>query len=231
MGLIAPLVILAAALAALFLTPPAEPILGMPHGQFASVAIGVTLLAGLGLRGGFFPLARALVSALTWGVMLFALWFGYGHREALSGLLAQALDTLEDEQPAVSANGEVTIRSLAGGAFVVPAKVNDRPVRFVFDTGASTVVLTAEDALRVGLDPNALAFTAEVTTANGAALAAPTRLARIAVGPIVLRNVRALVTRPGVMTESLLGMSFLDQLDSYKVERGKLTLTAKRRAG
>ncbi len=67
----------------------------MPHGQFASVAIGVTLLAGLGLRGGFLPLARALVSALTWGVMLFALWFGYGHREALSGLLAQALDTLE----------------------------------------------------------------------------------------------------------------------------------------
>ena len=82
--------------------------------------------------------------------------------------------------------------------------------------------------MRVGLDASRLDFSADVTTANGAALAAPVRLARVAVGPIVVRNVRALVTRPGAMEESLLGMSFLEQLDSYKVERGRLTLTARR---
>ena len=93
----------------------------------------------------------------------------------------------------------------------------------MFDTGASTVVLTAEDARRIGLDAAGLDFSAEVSTANGSAMAAPTRLARVAVGPIVVRNVRALVTRPGAMRESLLGMSFLEQLQSYGVERGRLT--------
>ena len=59
MGLIAPLAIIAGALAALFLAPPADPILGLSHAEFASAAIGATLLAGLGFRGGLFPLMRA----------------------------------------------------------------------------------------------------------------------------------------------------------------------------
>ena len=41
---------------------------------------------------------------------------------------------------------------------------------------------------------------------------------RVAVGPIVERNVRALVARPGALTTSLLGHTFLDRLDSYLAE-------------
>ena len=42
-----------------------------------------------------------------------------------------------------------------------------------------------------------------------------------------MRNVRALVARPGALEESLLGMSFLERLKSYAVERGRLILTAR----
>ena len=228
MGLIAPLAILAGALAALLLWPAAEPILGLSHRDFAAAATGAAVLAWLAAGGGLFSLLRAFVSAALWGVLIGGLWFGYVNRETLGGVLAEAVDSLTDSEPTVSAAGEVTFRRTLGGSFLVSAKVNDRPVKFVFDTGASTVVLTAEDALRVGLDASRLDFSADVTTANGSALAAPVRLARLAVGPIVVRNVRALVTRPGAMEESLLGISFLEQLDSYKVERGRLTLSAKR---
>ena len=41
-----------------------------------------------------------------------------------------------------------------------------------------------------------------------------------------MRNVRALVVRPGALNESLLGMSFLERLQSYTVERGRLVLRA-----
>jgi aspartyl protease family protein len=58
-------------------------------------------------------------------------------------------------------------------------------------------------------------------------MAAPTHLDSIAVGPIVARNVRALVARPGALQESLIGMSFLERLKSYTVERGRLILRAK----
>jgi aspartyl protease family protein len=58
-------------------------------------------------------------------------------------------------------------------------------------------------------------------------MAAEVRLDQVAVGPIVMRNVSALVARPGALDESLLGMSFLGRLKSYTVERGRLILTAR----
>ena len=63
-----------------------------------------------------------------------------------------------------------------------------------------------------------------VTTANGAATAAPARLDSVAVGPIVVHGVRALVARPGALRQSLLGMTFLERLKSFSVEGGKLIL-------
>jgi aspartyl protease family protein len=97
----------------------------------------------------------------------------------------------------------------------------------LFDTGASVVVLTASDARRAGINAAGLVYDVPVTTANGSAMAAEVRLDEISVGPIVMRKVPALVAKPGVLEESLLGMSFLERLKSYSVERGKLILTAK----
>jgi aspartyl protease family protein len=85
-------------------------------------------------------------------------------------------------------------------------------------------VLRAEDAKRIGVDDAALDFDVGVVTANGAAMAAETRIGEIALGPIVVRNVRALVARPGALDQSLIGMSFLERLQSYAVERGRLIL-------
>ena len=94
---------------------------------------------------------------------------------------------------------------------------------FLFDTGASMVVLAASRRkTRRRRQPAGLTFDVPVTTANGAALAAEVQLNEIAVGPIVMRNVgEALVARqsPGALEESLLGMSFLERLKSYTVER------------
>ena len=50
------------------------------------------------------------------------------------------------------------------------------------------------------------------------------RTLRMTIGPIVVRNVRALVARPGALDQSLIGMSFLERLQSYTVERGRLIL-------
>jgi aspartyl protease family protein len=58
-------------------------------------------------------------------------------------------------------------------------------------------------------------------------MAAETRLGEVAVGPIAARGVRALIAKPGALAESLLGMSFLERLQSYTVERGRLVLRAR----
>ena len=102
-------------------------------------------------------------------------------------------------------------------------------MRFVFDTGASNVVVRAEDAERIGIDTRGLTYNVPVSTANGMAMAAEARIATLAVGNIMERNVRTLVGRPGALRENLLGQSFLERLASYRVENDRLILKGRGR--
>jgi aspartyl protease family protein len=123
----------------------------------------------------------------------------------------------------VETGHRVSFRAREGGHFVVEARVNGTPIRFLVDTGASEVVLTPSDARRIGLNPNALSYTQRYRTANGIGEGAPIRLNRIAVGPIEVEDVRASVNRTE-MGGSLLGMTFLGRLSGYEVRDGVLTL-------
>jgi len=118
----------------------------------------------------------------------------------------------------------VRIRKRLDGHFVARGSVNGASLTMLVDTGASTVVLKPADAARAGIDTARLQFTVPVRTANGTAFAAPIRLRAVDIGPIRIRNVEALVTKPGSLNESLLGMSFLRRLRSYEFSGDFLTL-------
>jgi aspartyl protease family protein len=227
MRVLAPLIILGAALAALLLTPAGTPILGLEHQAFAGAAALAALLVYLlrWTRGS--DIARAAGSLALWAMVLVALTGAYTYRFEAADFLGRVASELLPSEPQVGAGGEVIVNRRLSGEFAVAARVNGTRVTFLFDTGASVVVLTATDARRAGIDTTGLSFDVPVTTANGSALAAETRLDTIAVGPIVMHNLRALVARPGALEESLLGMSFLERLKSYTVERGRLILSAK----
>jgi aspartyl protease family protein len=63
-----------------------------------------------------------------------------------------------------------------------------------------------------------------VQTANGASYAARLKLPQINIGKVAVRNVEALVARPGSLHQSLLGMSFLSRLRSYEFSGDYLEL-------
>ncbi len=227
MRLLLPLVVLAAALAALLLTPAETRIFALDHQGFAGAAGLVALLTYLLTWRRPADYARALGSIAVWAIALVVLTGAYAYRFEAADFLGRVASQLMPSEPQVGQGGEVIVNRRFNGEFAIAAKVNGARVIFLFDTGASVVVLTAADARRAGIDTTGLSFDVPVTTANGAALAADIRLDQIAVGPIIMRNVRALVARPGALEESLLGMSFLERLKSYTVERGRLILTAK----
>ena len=108
------------------------------------------------------------------------------------------------------------------GDFQVAAQVNGARVAMVLDTGASAVVLTQEAAKAAGLPLEVLSYNVNVDTANGRTRAAAVTLDRIAVGEIVERSVPALIAQPGQLRVSLLGMSFLNRLESWEVRGDKL---------
>ena len=122
-----------------------------------------------------------------------------------------------------AAPNRLLYRADGAGHFLIDASVNGAPVRFLLDTGASLVALTPEDARAAGLDPVALSYSAVMSTANGAARAAPTRLRSLRLGQLEIEDVPAVVMeRP--MAVSLLGMSFLDRLQGYSIREGVLSL-------
>jgi aspartyl protease family protein len=109
------------------------------------------------------------------------------------------------------------------GHFWAEADVQGTRVRFLVDTGATTVALTGEDARRLGLDPKALTYDTPVRTANGESRAARVRLASLAVGGARVENVDAMVVPEG-LSASLLGMSYLGRLSSLEATPQALIL-------
>ncbi len=145
-----------------------------------------------------------------------------GDRATLEQLLAFVPASLE-EPPIESAPGAVTLKADARGHFLVAASVNGEKVRFLIDSGASHVVLSAGDAKRLGLQPKDRDFTEIYSTPGGTVRTAPVTLAEVRIGDLVVRNVRASVSALD-MDVSLLGASFLARLRGYEVNRGRLTL-------
>ena len=114
-------------------------------------------------------------------------------------------------------------RADARGHVTVTAMVNGAPVRFLVDTGASRVTLTAEDARAAGIGRGELVFDQRSQTANGLTREAPVTLREIRLEHLSIDNVPAAVNEN--LNVSLLGMSFLKRLKSFGMQDGALTIS------
>jgi clan AA aspartic protease (TIGR02281 family) len=110
------------------------------------------------------------------------------------------------------------------GEFALLAKINGISTPMVVDTGATSVVLTYETAKAIGLPLELLEYDVDVETAGGHTKAARLSLDRLAIGRLVERSVPALVVPNGQMKTNLLGMSFLDRMESWEVRADRLVL-------
>ena len=140
--------------------------------------------------------------------------------------MARASDTISSllRHRATSSGSAVHVPRGQGGEFAVHARINGVATPMVVDTGATSVVLTYETAKAIGLPLELLEYDVDVETAGGHTKAARLTLDRIAIGRLVERSVPALVVPHGQMKTNLLGMSFLDRLESWEVRADKLVL-------
>jgi aspartyl protease family protein len=120
-------------------------------------------------------------------------------------------------KPDVLASRSVIIAPGSGGHFRVAGRIDGRRVNFMVDTGASVIALTARDAVERD-------YAAMVRTANGAMRVAPVELGMVEIDDLEVHNVAAVVLPPGVLSESLLGLSFLSRLRRFEYTDGKLVL-------
>jgi len=207
-------------------------IVGLDATTFGYVAVFLALLVyvagGLVTRyaGGTSAMFRDAVTWLALGLGLVTL---YAYKDDLTPIAARVVGELLPGTAMTveqSAGGltEVRIRKRLDGHFTATVEVNGEKISMIVDTGASSIVLRPEDARKAGIDPDTLTYRIPVMTANGRTVAARVRLDAVAIGPLDRTKVEALVARPGALTQSLLGMSFLSRLRSYEFSGDFLTL-------
>ena len=195
-------------------------------GDFGSLAYKIMLLVFIGsvvlsmYRERF---SQAVTAALLWVVVGLALVVGYSYRFELHGVADRVMVVLMPGH-VVSHGRTVEIGRTSDGDFGLAAQINGARVTMVLDTGASSVVLTRDDAKAAGLPLEVLNYTVTIDTANGRTRAAPVTLDRIDIGTLEERSVEALVAQPGQLKTSLLGMSFLNRLQSWEVSGDRLLL-------
>jgi aspartyl protease family protein len=126
----------------------------------------------------------------------------------------------QDSDPAAEA---ASIAKAPDGHFWAEGQVDGSRVRFLVDTGASSLALTPLDAQRLGLDPASLIYDTPVHTANGDSLAARIKLASVSVAGARMKDVDAVVVGRG-LSNSLLGMSYLGRLSRFVATRDTLIL-------
>jgi aspartyl protease family protein len=115
------------------------------------------------------------------------------------------------------------VAKAADGHFWARADVDGADVRFLVDTGASVVMLTPADAERLGVDPKELRYTRPVATAAGDQRGAAVMLDHVAIAGARVDHVEAMVIPKG-LPASLLGMSYLGRLSSFKATPQSLVL-------
>jgi aspartyl protease family protein len=208
-------------------------IAGLELEQFASLAYFAALLVLITGFGYFFYHSRIgemIRATLFWAMIALVLALGYSYRYELEAISERLLSELLISRPVTVSSGTgatVQVARARGGDFTVQVELNGQPVTMLVDTGASSVVLTQEAAKAANLPLDLLKYDVPIETASGRTRAAAIVIDQIAVGGIVERRVPALVSAPGDLRTSLLGMSFLNRLRSFEITGGRLILRAK----
>lgn len=192
------------------------------------VALPILLMISAGVLLGRRELGQSIRQMAIWVLIALALVTGYLYRgdfqsigeRVLAGLMPGRAVTVTT----ADGSAEVVLHKSLGGHFETTVGMGPVNVPVLIDTGASSVALRYEDAMRMGIDPGDLSFTRTVLTANGRASAAPLRIPEIRLGPIVRNSVEAVVLEEGLLDQSLLGMSFLSSLSSLQMQTDELRL-------
>ena len=172
-------------------------------------------IGGSAIVAGRSNMGKMAQQAAIWALIFVGVIGAYGLWEDISNDVNPRQAFIDDST--------VSVPRSPDGHYYLTLDINDRPVQFVIDTGASQVVLSQQDAERIGIDLLDLDFTGSAFTANGVVRTAPVTLNLVSLGGISDRGIPAVVNA-GAMDASLLGMSYLGLFDRIEIADDELVL-------
>jgi aspartyl protease family protein len=158
-----------------------------------------------------------------WAGIFIVLIMGYSYRHELTGIKEKIIAEIIPSRGIQKASGSVSFPVSSDGHFYIRAEINGVPVIFLADTGASHIVLSPADAIKLGVKTDDLRFDRIYETANGTVRGSSIRIADLKIGMIHMKSLGASINE-AKMRHSLLGMTFFKRLNSYEVKNDMLTL-------
>lgn len=175
-----------------------------------------SVIAGSFLISNRKNLGKTAQQAAVWGLIFIG-------AIAAIGLWSDIRDNVAPSQSYIDGAATVELPRAPDGHYYVDLDIDGTIVQFVVDTGASDVVLSKDDATRIGIDVDTLFYGDIANTANGEVRTARVRLKNVRLGEIVDLSIGASVNE-GEMGTSLLGMTYLQRYSKIELGGGKMVL-------
>ena len=189
------------------------------YGSLLYLGLLLLLIGGSYLLASRGRMGQVLTQAAIWALIFLGTIAAYGLWPQIRSAM------IPTQQALLTPEGQaVTVPRAVNGHYYLTLRINDVPVVFTVDTGATDLVLSRDDARAIGIRPEDLAYLGMAGTANGTVRTARVTLDEVALEQIVDRDVHAVVT-DGELDGSLLGMSYLHNFSRLEIAEGELILT------
>ena len=179
------------------------------------------LLSSLAARR--LPLGYVAKAAFAWIAIFAALFAIFSFRFEFKAVWERVKADISGTAGQSVRGEEITIRRQDDGHYWLQLDVNGKPVRFMIDSGATTTAVNANTARETGIEVGANGYPVFLNTANGSVAAQRGIIQSLKIGTHEIGQHNVVVSESFGDT-NVLGMNFLDSMQSWKVEADVMTL-------
>lgn len=186
-------------------------------------AIGALVLVAGALFSRRTAIGEIVRNLLLW-IAIFALFIvGFSYQNEILAVWNRVAGEVSGSNEQLVVGDTLRIRQSADGHFWVNATVNQTPVRFLIDSGATTTAMTLRTAQNAGVKISESPFPVVLTTANGSVQAKRGTIQQLQIGPMAVRDLPVVVAAE-FGDSNVIGMNFLSKLRSWRVEGREMVL-------
>lgn len=169
------------------------------------------------------PLGYVAKAAFAWIAIFAALFAIFSFRFEFKAVWERVKADISGTAGQSVSGNEITIRRQDDGHYWLQVDVNGKPVRFMIDSGATTTAVNASTARETGIQVHADGYPVFLSTANGRVTAQRGIIQSFKIGTHEIGQHNVVVSDSFGDT-NVLGMNFLDSMQSWKVEGNVMTL-------
>ncbi len=169
------------------------------------------------------PLGYVAKAALAWVAIFAALFVIFSFRFEFISIWERVKADVSGTS-GQSVSGEVIeLRRQDDGHYWLQVEINGNPVRFMIDSGATFTAINADTATETGVEIESNSYPVILSTANGRVTAQRGTVKSLKIGPHIIED-HAVVVSSNFGDTNVLGMNFLDNMQSWKVESNMMVL-------